>query len=79
MRTMINNRTNGNVYKQEKAKLTMSKKEVSITLDEAVLIAIDSFCKDNHGVKRSTFINNVLKNNSEIKKRLKKHGISNRK
>lgn len=69
MRTIITNR---NVYKQKETNLVMAKKEVSMSLDESVLVAIDCICKENLGAKRSTVVNNLLKNNSEIKKRLKK-------
>lgn len=72
MSSHSSNRTNRNVYKPIWLKFFMVKKEVSISLDEAVLGAIDSYCKDNGGAKRSTVINNFLKDHPKIKRRLKK-------
>jgi len=69
---MRTNRSNSNLYKQEQIKLNMVKKEVSVSLDEEVLSAVDCICKENLGAKRSTVINKILKENSKIKKRLKK-------
>jgi len=65
-------RTNSNVYKQKIPNSVMSKKEVTISLDEEILECIDKIQKENLNAKRSTIINEFLKNNPEIKKRLKK-------
>ncbi len=62
----------GNIYKQDETKLIMAKKEVSVSLDESVLTVIDCLCKEHFGAKRPAVINNILRNNLEIKKRLKK-------
>ena len=70
--SMRTNKSNRNVYKQKDTLLTMAKKEVSISLDEEILSAIDGICKENLDAKRSTVINKILKENSKIKKRLKK-------
>ena len=60
MRTI---RNHGNVYKNKPSEcLLMTKKEVSISLDEDILKKVDDSCQDNEfEIKRSTFINGILK------------------
>lgn len=50
------------------------KKEVTVSLDLDILKSIDELCKKNFGVKRSTFINSILKEYLSKKKRGKKNG-----
>jgi len=69
---MITNSINRNVFKEDSLNLTMSKKEVSISLDESVLSVVDSICDENFSAKRSTVINKLLKEHPKIKKRLNK-------
>ena len=65
-------RTNSNVYNGGCLLFDMSKKEVTISLDEDILLCLDEIRKENFNAKRSTIINEFLKNTPEIKKRLKK-------
>lgn len=67
-------RNNGNVYKNKLSEsLLMSKKEVSISLDEDILKKIDESCQDNEfEIKRSSFINGVLKEYFKSKEKNKK-------
>lgn len=77
---MINNSygmNSRNIYKLRNELNNVMKKGVSITLDKEILDIIDSICKSNLGAKRSTVINSLLKENSDIKKRLKKNEKKN--
>ncbi len=67
-------RNNGNVYKNKPSEcILMAKKEVSISLDDDILKKIDVSCQNNEfEIKRSTFINGVLKEYFKNKEKNKK-------
>jgi len=67
-------RDNRNIYKNKPLEyVLMTKKEVSISLDEDILKKIDESCKNNEfEIKRSAFINGVLKEYFKNKEKNKK-------
>ena len=71
---MRTNKTNSNIYKDRTQRsLLMAKKEVSISLDEDIFKKINDTCKNNEfEIKRSVFINSVLKDYFKNKEKNKK-------
>ncbi|MFH1210251.1 MAG: hypothetical protein V1663_05705 [archaeon] len=68
---MINNINGRNIYKERNISYLLMKKGFSITLDEDILNSVDEISKKTLA-KRSTIINDILKEHFKNNKKIKK-------